>query len=57
MNDSNNLTQIYDELRRRAVAQFGEARAAELESFLRAAAEQVSDVNRANVHPDLEPLR
>ncbi len=57
MNDSNSLTQIYDELRRRAVAQFGAARAAELESFLRAAAEQVSDVNRADVHPDLEPLR
>ena len=41
---------------RRAVAEFGEERATELESSLRDAARQVSDVERADVHPDLEPL-
>ncbi len=56
MNESNDRNRMYEELRRRAVAEFGEARAVELESFLRAAAEQVSDVDRADVHPDLEPL-
>ena len=56
MSQSNDLERIYQELRRRAVAQFGEDRAVELESYLRTAAEQVYDVERAEVHPDLEPL-
>ena len=57
MSQSNDLERIYQELRRRAVAQFGEDRAVELESYLRTAAEQVFDVdNGAEVHPDLEPL-
>ena len=58
MNQSNDndQEQVYQELRRRAVAQFGEARAAELESYLRTAAEQVAAVNSADVDPDLEPL-
>ena len=56
MSQSNDLERIYQELRRRAVAQFGEDRAAELESYLRTAAEQVFDVDNAEVHPDLEPL-
>ena len=47
---------IYQELRRRAAAQFGEERAAELESFLRTTAGQIHDVDRADAHPDLEPL-
>lgn len=47
---------IYAELRRRAVSEFGEERAAELEDFLRAAAQQVADVADADTHPDLEPL-
>ena len=46
----------YQELRRRAVAEFGEERAAELEDYLRTASQQVSDVESAEVHPDLEPL-
>ena len=56
MSQSNDLERIYQELRRRAVAQFGEDRAVELESYLRTAAEQIHDVDRAEVHPDLEPL-
>ena len=56
MSQNNDLERIYQELRRRAVAQFGEDRAVELESYLRTAAEQVYDVDRAEVHPDLEPL-
>ena len=48
--------QIYQELRRRAVAEFGEDRSVELEAYLRTAAEQVFDVEGAEVHPDLEPL-
>lgn len=56
MSQSNDLERIYEELRRRAVAQFGEDRAVELESHLRTAAEQVFDVDNAEVHPDLEPL-
>ena len=56
MTQNNDQEQIYQELRRRAVAQFGEERAAELESYLRTAAQQVHDVDGADVHPDLEPL-
>ena len=56
MTQSNDLDRIYQELRRRAVAQFGEHRAVELESYLRTAAEQISDVDNAEVHPNLEPL-
>ena len=56
MTQNNDLEQIYQELRRRSVAQFGEKRAEELESYLRTAAQQVYDVDRADVHPDLEPL-
>ena len=56
MSQSNDLQRIYQELRRRAVAQFGEDRAVELESYLRTAAEQIFDVDSAEVHPDLEPL-
>ena len=56
MTQSNNLEQAYQELRRRAVAAFGEERASELEDYLRTAAQQVEDVETADVHPDLEPL-
>ncbi len=56
MSQSNDFERIYQELRRRAVAQFGEDRAVELESYLRTAAEQIHDVDRVEVHPDLEPL-
>ena len=56
MSQSNDQERIYQELRRRAVAEFGEDRAVELESYLRIAAEQVYDVNRAEVHRDVEPL-
>ena len=47
---------IYGELRRRAVAMFGEKRAEDLEDYLRTTALQVVDVESANVHPDLEPM-
>lgn len=47
---------IYQELRRRAVAEFGEQRATELEEFLQTAAQQVAEVEQADAHPDLEPL-
>ena len=56
MSSNDDLERIYQELRRRAVVEFGEDRAEELESFLRTAAEQVYDVDQADVHPDLEPL-
>ena len=56
MSQSNDLERVYEELRRRAVAQSVEDRTVELESYLRTAAEQVSDVDNAKVHPDLEPL-
>ena len=56
MSQSNDLERIYQELRRRAVAEFGEERAVELESYLRTASEQIYDVDNAAVHPDLEPL-
>ncbi len=56
MSSNDDLERIYQELRRRAVVEFGEERAVELESFLRTAAEQIFDVDRADVHPDLEPL-
>ena len=40
----------------RAVAEFGEQRAAELEEFLQTAARQVAEVEQADAHPDMEPL-
>lgn len=46
---------VYEELRRRAVAMFGEQRAAHLEDYLRTTARQVVDVESASVHRDLEP--
>lgn len=46
---------IYQELRRRAAAEFGEQRAAELEEYLQTTARQVADVEQADAHPDLEP--
>ena len=46
---------IYQELRRRAVAEFGEQRADDLEEFLQTTARQVADVEQAIAHPDLEP--
>ena len=56
MSQSNDQEQIYQELRRRAVVEFGEERAIELETFLRTAAQQIYDVEGVEVHPDLEPL-
>lgn len=56
MQQSIDQEQTYQELRRRAVAEFGEERAAELEDYLRTAAQQVVDVEGADTHPDLEPL-
>ena len=46
---------FYEELRRRAVAMFGEERAVDLEDYLRTTARQIWDVEGAAVHPDLEP--
>ena len=56
MGQNNAEEQAYQELHRRAVAQFGQERAEELESYLRATAAQVADVEGAETHPDLEPL-
>ncbi|MCY4416164.1 MAG: hypothetical protein OXE87_07640 [Chloroflexi bacterium] len=57
MSQNNDQERIYQELRRRAVVEFGEDRAAELESYLRTAAQQIFDVEgAADVNPDLEPL-
>ena len=49
-------TEIYQELYRRAVAEFSEGRAVELEEFLQTAARQVADVEQAGADPDLEPM-
>lgn len=46
---------FYEELRRRAVAMFGEERARDLEDYLHTTARQIRDVEEATVHPDLEP--
>ena len=56
MSQSNELERIYEEPRRRAVAQFGEDRTVELESYLRTAVERIFDVDNAEVHRDQEPL-
>ena len=47
---------VYAGLRGRAAAEFGEARAAELEEFLRATARQIAEVEQAGVDVDAEPL-
>ena len=46
----------YEELRRRAVAMFGEQRANDLEDYLRTTARQVADLEGEETHRDLEPL-
>ena len=56
MRQSLDPEQTYQELRRRAIVEFGEERAVELEDFLRTAAQQITDVEQAGAHPDLEPL-
>ena len=47
---------VYQELRRRAAAEFGEQRAVELEEFLQTTARQIAEVEQADAHPDLEPM-
>ena len=47
---------VYEELRRRAVAMFGEKRAVDLEDYLHTTARQVVDVESASVHRDIEPV-
>ena len=44
MSQNTKAEPIYAELRRRAVSEYGEERAAELEDFLRTTAQQVADV-------------
>ena len=56
MSQLGNEEWVYTELRRRAVAMFGEERAAHLEDYLRTTAKQVVDVENATVHRDLEPV-
>ena len=56
MGQSRSEEWFYDELRRRAVAMFGEKRADDLEDYLRTTARQVADVEAAETHPDLEPM-
>ena len=56
MNQNIDQEAIYQELLRRAVVEFGERRAAELEEFLHTAAQQVADVEQAGADPDLEPM-
>ena len=53
-----NITQeeVYRELRRRAVAAFGEERAAELEESLQTTAGQIAAVDQVEIPPDLEPM-
>ena len=47
---------FYEELRRRALAMFGEERTEDLEEYLRTTARQIWDVEGAGVHRDREPL-
>ena len=56
MPQSTDREEIYHGLRRRAVEEFGEQRAVELEEFLQTAAQQVADVEQAGTDPDLEPM-
>ena len=56
MTQSSTVDDIYEELRRRAVTEFGEERAAELEENLRTTAYQIGAVENADSPADLEPL-
>lgn len=56
MTQSSGQDDIYLELKRRAVVEFGEARAAELEDFLQTTAGQVAAVERADCPADMEPM-
>ena len=56
MTQSATVEEIYQELRRRAVAEFGEERAAELEDFLQTTAYQIGAVEQVEIDADLEPL-
>ena len=56
MSQSNDLVRTYGALGRGVVVQFGERHAVELESNLETAAQHKSEVDNAEVHPDLDPL-
>ncbi len=55
MKPGDSVDNIFAELRERAVAEFGEPRAAELQDILEQTARQIWDIDQVSVHVDLEP--
>lgn len=56
MIQSNDSERIYQDLCRRAAAQFGDNRVVEPRSYPRIAAKRIFDVDNVEIHPDLDPL-
>ena len=55
MKPGDSVDHILEELKERAVAEFGEQRAAELQDFLEQTARQIWEIDQVSVHVDLEP--
>ena len=55
MKPGDSVEDIFAELRERAVAEFGEWRAAELQDVLEQTARQIWEIDQVSVHVDLEP--
>jgi hypothetical protein len=55
MKPGDSVEAIFEELRERAVAEFGERRAAELRDTLEQTARQIWEIDQVLVHVDLEP--
>ena len=55
MKPGDSVEHILEELKERAVAEFGERRAAELQDFLEQTARQIWEIDQVSVHVDLEP--
>ena len=55
MKPGDSVEDIFAELRKQAVAEFGERRAAELQDVLEQTSRQIREIDQVSVHVDLEP--
>ena len=55
MKSGDSVEDIFAELRKQAVAEFGERRAAELQDVLEQTSRQIWEIDQVSVHVDLEP--
>ena len=55
MKPGDSVEDIFAELRKQAVAEFGERRADELQDVLEQTSRQIWEIDQVSVHVDLEP--